>query len=213
MVGPADPLDQPLDVLGRTDLDHQINIAPVDAQIERAGTDDRTQRACDHCGLDLFALRARQAAVVNTNWQIVNVGQPEVMKENLGLCAGVVKDQGGLVFPDLFQDGGDRIFGAAPGPGRVFRRYQHGNVGVRSGIGVDDCARCRVAGQFGRHVGRVLDRGRQPDTAQIRGETLQTAERQHELVAAFAFGKGMDFIDDNPLQTVEDARRILIAGQ
>ena len=40
VVGAADPLHQPLDVLRRTDLHHEVDVAPVDAEVERAGGDD-----------------------------------------------------------------------------------------------------------------------------------------------------------------------------
>ena len=39
VIGPSDPLHQPRRALRRRHLDHQIDIAPVDAEIERRGTD------------------------------------------------------------------------------------------------------------------------------------------------------------------------------
>ena len=45
VIGAADALDQALDVLRRADLDHQIDAAPVDAEIEAAGGDDGAQFA------------------------------------------------------------------------------------------------------------------------------------------------------------------------
>jgi hypothetical protein len=41
VVGAADALDEALYVFRRADLDHEIDIAPVDAEVERAGADDR----------------------------------------------------------------------------------------------------------------------------------------------------------------------------
>ena len=56
VVRPPDPLHQPLDVLGRANLDHQIDIAPVDAKVERAGADHGAQLPGRHRRLDLCAL-------------------------------------------------------------------------------------------------------------------------------------------------------------
>ena len=60
MIGPSNPLDQTFDVLRRADLDHQINVAPVDAQIKRTCADNCAQITAHHCGLNpraLFAIK------------------------------------------------------------------------------------------------------------------------------------------------------------
>ena len=103
MVGAADALDQPLYVFGGADLDDEIDVAPVDAKIKRAGADDGAQIAAHHGGFDLFALGAIQAPVVDGDRQGVFIGEPEVVKENLGLRAGVVKDQRRLVLAHLLK--------------------------------------------------------------------------------------------------------------
>ena len=54
VVGAPDPLDQPLDVARRADLDHQIDRAPVDAQIQAAGRHHGAQFACGHRGLQVI---------------------------------------------------------------------------------------------------------------------------------------------------------------
>ena len=42
------------------------------------------------------------------------------------------------------------------------------------------------------------------DTAQMWGHSrLQPGERQKQLVATFAFGQGVDFVDDHPLKPVQ----------
>ena len=73
MVGAADPLHQAFHVLRRADLDHQVHIAPVDAEVERPGADHRAQAAFGHRRFHLFALFAGEAAVVEGDGQAVFV--------------------------------------------------------------------------------------------------------------------------------------------
>ena len=86
--------------------------------------------------------------MVDADWQIIRIREPEVVKENLGLGAGVVKDQRCVVLFDLFQNGGNGVFCAAPCPRWLFCRQQHRDVRIGTGIGIDDRARVRMAGQL-----------------------------------------------------------------
>ena len=67
VVGTADPLNQALDVLGGADLDDEVHIAPVDAQIETAGADHGAQLAALHRTFDPVTLYAIKAAVMNAD--------------------------------------------------------------------------------------------------------------------------------------------------
>jgi hypothetical protein len=96
VIGPADALDQPLDVSGRADLDHQIDRAPIDAQIKAAGGDHGAQIARRHRRLDPGAGLARQAAVMQPDGQVVVIRRPQRLKEQLGLRAGVDENDRGL---------------------------------------------------------------------------------------------------------------------
>ena len=64
VIGAADALQQARCALRRADIDHQIDIAPVDAEIERRGADHRAQAPGRHRGLDLAALRHVERAVM-----------------------------------------------------------------------------------------------------------------------------------------------------
>ena len=113
MVGAANALHKPFDVFGRTDLDHKVHIAPVDPQIQTAGTDDGPQVSAHHSGLDLEPLFAVQRAVVNADRQGLVIGEPEIVKKDLCLRPGVVENQSGFVLFDLFQNRRNGI-GRAP---------------------------------------------------------------------------------------------------
>ncbi len=64
MIGAADSLHQPRGTLGRADIDHEIDVAPVDAKIERGGADHPAQFSPGHRVLDLAALCDIERAVM-----------------------------------------------------------------------------------------------------------------------------------------------------
>ena len=81
MVGAPDPLRQPAGALRRSDVDHQIDVAPVDPQIKRRGADDRAQPALGHGRLDLAPLAGVERTVMKGDRQIVAVGPPQFLED------------------------------------------------------------------------------------------------------------------------------------
>ena len=67
VIGAADPLEQARRTLGSAHLDDEVNIAPVDPEVEAGGGDERAQPAVAHRGLDLAAGFERKAAVVDAD--------------------------------------------------------------------------------------------------------------------------------------------------
>src|SRR6478609_6401620 len=100
MVCAADALQQPRGALRRPDIDDEIDIAPVDAKIERGGAYDRAQPARRHGGLDLATLRDIERAVMQRNREPVVVDVPQLLKDHLSLAAGVDEDERGIVALD-----------------------------------------------------------------------------------------------------------------
>ena len=213
VIGPADALHEAFDVLGCADLDHQIHIAPVDPQIKAAGADDGAQLSGHHRRLDPCALFAVKAAVMDADGQRVLIGEPEVVKEDLGLRAGVVENERGVVGLDLRQHGGDRIGGPSAGPWGRLVGGQHGDIGVWPRIGGQDRAGVGMARQKTRDGGGVIHGGRQAHAAQIGAEGLQAGQRQHQLITALGVGQCVDFIDHHALEAREDAGGVLVGGQ
>ena len=101
VVGAADALEQAAGAFGRAHLDDAIDVAPIDAEIEAGGGDQRAQAAGGHRALDLLARLARQAAVVDADGQALVVHLPQVLEDQLGEAAGVAEDDGGAVRCDL----------------------------------------------------------------------------------------------------------------
>ena len=92
VVGAADALQKPADSLGCADLQYEIDIAPVDAQVERRGGDGGAQIASRHRRFHLLAVIRRQAAVMQGDGQLVDVevalrGRPRA--EQVGLVGGL----------------------------------------------------------------------------------------------------------------------------
>ena len=145
--------------------------------------------------------------------QRVFVGEPQVVKEQLGLRAGVVKDQRGLVFLHLLQHRRNGVFRAAAGPWRGLVRDQHLDIRIRAGIGQKDIAGVGMTGEQVRDLLRVIHGGRQSHAAQIGTQRLQPRQGQHQLIAPLAFGQCVDFIHDHALQPFEHARGVFVAGQ
>ena len=113
MIGPPDALHQTFDVFGRSDLYHQIHVAPVDAKVEAARADNCAQVATNHRSFDLLALLPVKRAMMDADRQAFLVGKPQIMKENLCLRARIVEDQRCFVRFDLLEHCGYRISGIA----------------------------------------------------------------------------------------------------
>ena len=170
VIGPTDPLDQPLHVLGCADLNDEIDVAPIDTQIEAPRADHRPQIPAHHRRLNRIALIPREAPVVNANRQIVRIGEPEVVKEYLCLRPRVVENQRGFVAFDLFQHGWDCIARAPSSPRRRGVCDQHPNVRCRSWVRIED--RAASGGQFPCEGRRVLNGRRQTHAPQVRAHRL-----------------------------------------
>ena len=132
------------------------------------------------------------------------------MEEKFGLRAGVVEDEGGAVARHLVQDRGDGIATAAAAPWWGVVGVQHGNVGVGARVGLQNCG---LGGEEAGEGGGVLNRGRKADAAEGGVQRLQAGDLEDELVAAFAFGEGVDFVDDNPLQALENSWGVFVGEE
>ena len=67
MVGAANALDQSADAFGCTNLDHEIDIAPINAKVQAGGCHHGTQPTGSHGLFDFLALLRLQAAVMHAN--------------------------------------------------------------------------------------------------------------------------------------------------
>ena len=81
VIGAADALQQARDPLGRADLEHLVDPAPIDAEIERGRGDHRAQQALGHRRLHPLALVELQRAVMDRNRQGLVVEPPQCLEQ------------------------------------------------------------------------------------------------------------------------------------
>jgi hypothetical protein len=117
VVGAADALGEARSALGRADIDHEIDVAPVDAEIERGRAHHRAQLPVRHRRLDLAALGDVERAVMERDGKTVVVDVPELLEDRLGLAAGVDEHERGLVALDELIDFAERMARRMAGPG------------------------------------------------------------------------------------------------
>ena len=85
---------EPAGALRRADMDDEIDVAPVDAEIERRGA--RPRRGACPAAIAASTLRRCadiERAVMQRDRQIVVVDAPQLLEQHLGLRARVDEDQ------------------------------------------------------------------------------------------------------------------------
>ena len=206
MVGAADALRQAAGAFGRADIDDEIDIAPVDAKIQRRCADHGLQRARRHGRLDAAALAGIQRTVMQGNRQIILVDAPQVLEYCLGLGAGIDEDQGHFRAPDALVDFGHRMGRAVARPGQALARVENGKLRLRA------LWRDNQGGGGMRQPGlqfiRRAHRCRQADSPHAGIDCPQPRQAERQQIAALGGDDGVRLIDDHPPQAGKQKRRI-----
>ena len=118
VVGPAHPLEEGGDAVGRADLAHQLDRPDVDAELQRGGGHEGAQVAGPQAVLDPLAALPRQRSVVGGH---LVLAQPlaQLMGHPLGQLPGVDEDQGGSVVGDVGGDAVEDLVELVAGEGRL----------------------------------------------------------------------------------------------
>ena len=174
MIGAADALHQPRAPFGAPTLIDEIDVAPVDAEIERGGADHRAQLARGHRVFDLAALRDVERAVMQRDGEIVVVDAPQLLEQKFGLAARVDEDQRGLVRLDQLIDFAERVARRMAGPGQMLLGVEHRDVRLRAGL------------RDTRSATRLAARLRHQEAAQIvgLGDRRRQADRRRAAARA-----------------------------
>jgi len=183
VVGAPDPLHQARGALGGGQLDDQVHVAPVDAEVQGGGADHGPQLAPGHGGLDLAPLLGGQRAVVERDRQVVLVQPPQLLEGELRLPAGVDEHQGRAGLADHVVDLGHGVLGGVARPGDLAVREQHVDDRRRAGLAQDQVGHLPRAQPPAQHV-RVVHRRRQAHPAQAGGAGLEPRQPQREQVPA-----------------------------
>ena len=227
VAGAPDALQAAADGLRRLDLEHEIDGAHVDAELERRGGDEARQLAGLEHLLDDDALLARERPVVGA--RDVLLGElVEAQGEALRAAAVVDEDDRRAVLAHERQQ-----LGIDRGPDRLARRLAAGErierVGGIALVGLDHrldrhvdlqvqrLAHARVDDPRGAPradheaadlLERVLGRA-QADALRVAARLLgQALEREREVRAALRGRDGVDLVDDHGLDAAEHVARL-----
>src|SRR5690606_3014699 len=119
VVGAPDALDEAARPLWRADMDDEVDVAPVDAEVEGRGGDDGTQGARGHRLFHPAPLRCRQRAVVQSDGQAQVVGPPQILEEQLRLPARIYEQKAQPVRLDGSVNLSDGITRGVPDAGQA----------------------------------------------------------------------------------------------
>ena len=213
VVGAADPLHQARGTLWRADIDDEIDVAPVDTEVERGGADHAAQLAGRHRVLDLAALGDVERAVMKRNGEAVVVHPPEILEQHFGLAAGVDENQRGLVALDQLIHFAERMARGMTGPGQALLGVEHLDNRRRRAAGHDD-----VGGHFlalalrhqkPRQRFRLGHRRRQADRAHFGRQPPQPRQAERQQIAALGGDERMQFVEHDALERGEQKRRVV----
>ncbi|MNJ35713.1 hypothetical protein D3C77_304670 [compost metagenome] len=206
VVGPTDALNQTAGPFRRGQLDHQVDVAPVDAQVQRRGADHGLQVAARHRRLDLAPLFRRQRAVVQGDGQVVLIDRPQRLEHKLSLPAGVDEDQAELGAADGVVDLGDSVNPGVPGPRHAALGDQHVHHRRRARIAQHDPNSFSPCGRRREPVGdlcRIIHRRAQRHPPHLRREGLQPRQPQRQQVPPLAAPDGVDLVQHHAFQVGE----------
>ena len=212
VIGPADPLHQPRRTFRRADIDDQIDIAPVDAKIERGGAHHGAQLAGAHRVLDLAALRDIERTVMQRDGEVVVVDAPQRLEGELRLAAGIDENQRRLVLLDQIVDFAERVARRVPGPGQALAGVEHRHLRLRAGLR-DDEVGLRRALQRLRHqkTAQLIgfgDCGGKTDRRNRRRQLKQPRHAERQQIAALRCHQRMQFVEHDAAQRAEHVGRI-----
>ena len=106
-------------------MNHQIDVAPVNSQIQRRSRDHRPEFIAPHRSLHPPPLRRVQGAMMQRDRQAVVVDPPQLLKQQLRLAAGIDEDQRGAVILDGLVDVGNRVARRMPRPGNSLLAFEN----------------------------------------------------------------------------------------
>ena len=148
--------------------------------------------------------RDRKAVVVHA---------PQILKQHLGLAAGVDEDQRGLVALDQVVDLRQRVARAVAGPGQSLARVEHLDNRRRRTAGDHDVGGLAHAAalrhQKPRQRFRLGDGRRQSDRANLWRQPPQPRQAERQQIAALGGDQRMQLVEHDALERREQKRRVV----
>ena len=234
VAGAPDALQAARHRLRRLDLEHEVDGAHVDAELERRRRDQARQLARLEHLLDHGALLARERAVVGArdlDDRAARLSHPprgelvHAQREPLGRPPRVDEDQRRAVLAHERQQlrvdrGPDRAprrlaalervdLGRLLGLDHRLDRHVDLQVERLAHAGVDDRARAARADEEAADLLERVLRRAQPDALhRPLGQRLEPLERQRQVRAALGRRDGVDLVDDHPLDPAQHLARL-----
>jgi len=199
VAGASYPLEAARDGFRRFDLDHEVDGAHVDSELERRRGDQRRDLPPLEELLDLDALFAREGAVVGAC--DLSLGElVETEGEPLGQPAIVDEENGRAMLLDETQElrvdrRPDRI--ALPGLAHVVDRNDDAKVELFGPPGVDQLDLASAGNEPADLVERPLRRRKTDPLERLHSQAFQPLEAQREMRAPLRSGDGVHLVHDH----------------
>ena len=198
VAGAPDALQQRVQRARRAQVDDEVDVSDVDAQLERRGGHHHRDRTRLESLLGFEADGAREAAVVGRHLALAEAGG-ELVGHAFDQASGVDEHQSGAVSGRQLDDAVvDLVPHLVAGDGpEGLRRHLDRQVPLAPVPGIDDRNGMRRAEERGDSLDRLLGGGEADALQGLAHQTVQSLERQREVGAALVAGHGMDLVDDH----------------
>jgi len=205
--GAADALEERGDPVRRGDLADQVDVADVDAELERGGRDQYFQAAALQPLLRIQARLAGEAAVVSGDMLGAKTLR-ELVRHAFGEAPRVHRDERGAMRADQPDEPLVDFLPHLVRHDRLERRARHLHRQVELALValVHDLTG-RRSQKLRDLVDGLLSCGK-PDALQLAAaDVIQALERQREVRAATRLEHGVDFVDDYRAGSLQDVAR------
>ena len=215
VAGAADALEAAGDRLRRLDLDHEVDRAHVDPELERRGGDQARDLAELEQLLDLDPLLARQRAVVGARDLLLprssfsrsasrSARRRLLTKRIVERCSSTSRRSSGYMDGQIEVDGvpsppvpsSGSVAAPSPRLAHVLDRDDHLQVELLARAGVDDPDRPRPRHEPPDLLDRALRRGQADALDRLADEPVEPLDREREVRAALGARNGMHLVED-----------------
>ena len=189
VIGTPDPLQQPRTAFGRANIDHQVDVAPVYAEIQRRGAHDCAQFPGSHCVFNAPSLRNIERAVMQGNGKIVVVSSPQLLKQKFRLAPGIDEHQRRFVRLDTCINFTESMARRMTSPGQMLLCIEHRDNRLCAGLRDDQIsarmAMQRLPNQKAAKLVRLRNSGGQAHRGKLRRQRKQTRHSKRQQVTSF----------------------------
>ncbi len=217
----TDPLEQARRALGCAHLHDEVDIAPIDTEIEARGSNQSTQFAARHGFLDLAPRLLRQAAMMHADRHVILVHIPQTLEDVFGEKARVGEDQCCSIVLDRFVELIDRPPTRMPAPRHALLDREQ-NLDFRFGpffaqhqVRCDNlpCPVDRLRCQPFPKRQRICQGRGKGNPLGARSDRVEPGQGQSQQIAALAGRECVNLVDHHSLEAGEQVDALGIGQQ